>query len=123
MAKAIQSRLAPKVISKKDARLTLNIKRGGQQSSNCHGKSADYSATRQFNSRIFVNSSHHDTTGVDRDNTETHKVSVRQAKECSKDSTRQASGTSKTQSVVNLVDEVELIEELDSGLGLTSRPA
>ena len=35
VAKAIQSRLAPKVIGKKDARLTLNIKRGGQQSSNC----------------------------------------------------------------------------------------
>ena len=112
VAKAIQSRLAPKVISKKDARLTLNIKRGGQQSSNCHGKSADYSATRQFNSRIFVNSSHHDTTGVDRDNTETHKVSVRQAKECSKDSTRKVSN-SRSQSMVTLGDELELVEGHD----------
>ena len=52
VAKAIQSRLASKVTSRKDARLTLNNKRGGQQSSSCHGKRADHSATRQYHSRI-----------------------------------------------------------------------
>ena len=62
--KAVQSRLATVVIVKKDARLTLNNKRSGQQSSSCHGKSAAHSATRQYNSRVFINSSQQDTTGV-----------------------------------------------------------
>ena len=62
MAKAVQSRLAPVVIGKKDARLTLNNKRSGQQYSSCHGKSAPHSATRQYHSRVFINSSHKEST-------------------------------------------------------------
>ena len=37
VAKAVNSRLAPKVLTKKDARLKLNSKRGDQQSSSCSG--------------------------------------------------------------------------------------
>ena len=110
VAKAIQSRLALKVIGKTDAGLTLNNKRG-QQSYSCHGKSADHSATRQYHMTPHDN------------NTETRKVSVRQAKECSKDSTRKASCTSRSHIVVNLEDELELIEEHNSGMGSTSRTA
>ena len=112
VSKAVKSKLAPKVMSKKDARFTLNIKRGDQQSYSCSGKSIDHLAARQYHTRVFTNSSHHDTTGVDRDNTETRKVSVCQAKECSKDSTRKVSN-SRSQSMVTLGDEVELVEGHD----------
>ena len=102
VAKAIQSRLPPVVIGKKDSRITLNNKRGGQQSSSCHGKSADHLATRQYHSRVFINSSQKDTAGVSRNNTKTRKISVSRAKACRKDSNKEASGTSRSHSAVKL---------------------
>ena len=69
VAKVIQSRLAPLPIGKNDAMITLNNKRGRQQSSSCHK----------------------DTAGVSIHNTESRKVSVSRAKQCSKDSNKQGS--------------------------------
>ena len=62
MAVAIQSRLSHVVIGKKDTRLTLNNEQ--HLAIFLLPKSTAHSATMQYHSRVFVNSSPKDTAGA-----------------------------------------------------------
>ena len=81
VATAIKSRIAPQVTSNKYGRITLNSKRGDQQSSSYSRKSVDLLAPRQYHTRNFTNSSHNDTTRVAIKHNESHKDSVIRAKD------------------------------------------
>ena len=48
VVKALQSKPAPTVITKKDARFKLNDLRGGQNSTNCSWKNDDHLSTCEF---------------------------------------------------------------------------
>ena len=57
LAKAIQSKPAPTIITNKDARLTLINKRGGQRSTSCSWNNDDHQSSPEFPTQIFTNSS------------------------------------------------------------------
>ena len=91
MAKALQSKPAPTVITKKDARLTLNDLRGGQSSTNCSRKKNEHHSDKEFSTVIFTNSGKYASTRVSRTNTEHLHGSVSRTKKSSHDADREAS--------------------------------
>ena len=65
MATGLQSKPTPAVISKKDARLTIEELRGGQASSHCAGKTSDHLSEKGITRAvIYTNSGKYDTAGV-----------------------------------------------------------
>ena len=91
MAKTLQSKPAPTVITKKGARLALNDLRSGQSSTNCSWKNNDHHSDKELTTVIFTNSGKYASTRVSKTQTEHLHGSVSPTKKPSLEADRDAS--------------------------------
>ena len=89
----------------------LQSRRSEKQLPSRQGKGADHSATGQYHTWTFVNSSYKAKTGETRNQADSCLISASHAQQESKDTGCETSNTIRSKSVVNLVDSVDLTEE------------